>query len=195
VLSGDKPSTKPDNINAALWQNSPESTNAITDGAKQKPNEELVIGLVVSVALALALIVMPTLFYLFPENTARDRQEVLNARRLIIKEALYYGAEHSNPRNNLLAGVNLIEQEGDDGQPFYIGELEPWLSKNLGLFVDLYNADPSTLYPVTEEEVRYGLTEGLFETVNTGENESSYRLRVFFSWVNYSFWKGDIIGS
>ena len=121
-----------------------------------------------------------------------DRAQILQYRKYMIEEALGRDSRIYVANKSLIDGIKLIEQEAPDRQPYYIGEIKPELSNKLPDYVEKYNADPSTEYPVSEEEVRYGLTEGLFETLITGENEAAYRLRLFFNWCNYNIRRGNL---
>lgn len=159
---------------------------------KKIKNPDAIAVFIAVFVIGIILVALPTLPYLFPQNSEADQEKILHDRKLMIEEALESGSGYYDSNRSLYHGITLLKKKTPDGQGYYSAKLKPGLSERIPAYVASYNADPNTLYPVTEEEVRYGLTDGLHETVVTGENEAAYRLRLFFNWCNYQIWAGTI---
>ena len=71
--------------------------------------------------------------------------------------------------------ITLTERTDSEGNYYYIGEINPELDSCLKDLVDAYNADPETTLPITLEELRYCLTDGLAEETELGTHESNFR--------------------
>ena len=78
--------------------------------------------------------------------------------------------------------ITLIENTDSDGNPYYVGEIGPDLGTYLDNLVDAYNADPETTKPITLEELRYCLTDGLAEATEPNKVETSFRH--FLKWCS-----------
>ena len=78
--------------------------------------------------------------------------------------------------------ITLIERVDENGKPYYIGELDSELDALLKPLVDTYNADPSTTKPLTLDELRYCLTEGIVEATAPGTKESAFY--AFLCWCD-----------
>lgn len=157
-----------------------------------KSKRDVLIVRISLIVLGIILIGLPAFFCLFPPDTEEDRDTVRAYRKAMITVALESGAEESDSTRSILNGVELVEKSMPNGQPYYVGEIKSLLDLKIPNLVEKYNTDADTEYQVSEEEVRFGLTEGLHETVVTGENEAAYRLRLFFNWCNYQMWAGDL---
>ena len=68
----------------------------------------------------------------------------------------------------------LEEREGEEGDLYYVGILSDNLNGWLADLVGVYNADPSTTEPITVEEVRYSLTEGISYTANEPDLHAAF---------------------
>jgi len=66
--------------------------------------------------------------------------------------------------------ISLIESTDSEGNPIYIGELDAILDSQLPSLIETFNADPETTEPVTIEEVRYKLTDGITEAAIQEDN-------------------------
>ena len=71
--------------------------------------------------------------------------------------------------------ITLIEHTDSEGNYYYVGEISPELDPHLGNLVDAYNADPETTMPITLQELRYCLTDGLAEATEKNKVETSFR--------------------
>ena len=70
--------------------------------------------------------------------------------------------------------ISLAEQTDSDGNPYYVGILDPELDGMLTSLVDAYNADPSTAKHITVDTVRYNLTEGIIEATSKNVDDSAF---------------------
>ena len=78
--------------------------------------------------------------------------------------------------------ITLIERVDAEGKPYYVGELDSVLDDLLKPLVDTYNADPSTTKPLTLDELRYSLTDGIVEATGPGTKESAFN--AFLWWCD-----------
>lgn len=149
----------------------------------------------IAIIVASLLIVAAPPFTVYLNDKDFERQAELARQLPFIREYLLFMETVDGfqvPTGGFLNDMELVKQRAPNGQPYCTGIIKPELSEKLPDYIAAYNADPNTLYPVTEDEVRYGLTEGLYETMVTGENEAAYRLMLFFKWCQYHLRAGEL---
>ena len=120
--------------------------------------------LAVAVVIGSAVIFIPWGSLFPPEPTVDVLRIQWNQIMRITNEA----------RSGFHRHITLIEQVDENGKPYYIGELDSVLDDLLKPLVDAYNADPSTTKPLTLDELRYSLTDGIVEATAPGTKESAF---------------------
>ena len=76
--------------------------------------------------------------------------------------------------------IALKEQEDARGK-YYVGVISEKLDSVLSSLVEAYNADVITTVSITEEDLRYSLTEGLVEATSNSNTNSSFMC--FLRWA------------
>lgn len=118
----------------------------------------------VVIAIVALIAIMCSLLYIpwgctspIESSPGQDEANILRQQKNSILVYLYE-AGHDFPDE-----ITLEEHRDEDGNPYYVGILSDELEEILIDLVDAYNADPNTETPITTEEVRYALTDGIVE--------------------------------
>lgn len=76
--------------------------------------------------------------------------------------------------SSMFEHIELVESTDSDGNPYYVGKIDPELEDILPHLVDAYNADTTTVNPVSEDEVRLALTEEIVATTENYYDHNSF---------------------
>ena len=140
--------------------------------------------IVASVVIIAGVVVFSLWGRIFPTRPSADLLQAQGS------QIVYYMNKHAG--FDFCTHISLEEQTDTDGNPYFVGKIDPELDAVLASLVDTYNTDPSTTKPITRGEVRYNLTEGIAEaTVNGTESSAFCR---FLNWCNNPadlVWKRD----
>ena len=71
--------------------------------------------------------------------------------------------------------ITLVLHTDIDGNSYYVGKINSELDPYLDDLADAYNADLETTKPITLEELRYCLTDGLTAATETRRHGSNFR--------------------
>jgi len=129
-----------------------------------KTNKTVIV-IIVAIALAGIAIFVPWGRLLQPEQKAVP----LQAQESQIS---YY--MNRNAGYDFCTHISLIEQTDTDGNPYYVGKLDPELDIMLASLVETYNVDPLTTKHITVDIVRYNLTEGILEATSKNVDDSAF---------------------
>ena len=136
--------------------------------------------MVVSVVVLAGIVVFVSWNRTIPDEPRVDSPQVRKS------EIIYYLNE--NAGYGFSTHISLVEQLDSEGNPYFVGKLEPEMDALLAPLVGTYNADPSTLKLITVEEVKYSLTEGITEVTAKGSDDS-----VFFSFLCWCGSTADLV--
>ncbi len=152
------------------YQSLEKGTKEVQISKMQKRHVAILIVAIAAIALIAGIVMLSI------NNAAEETERSRRVQELDIR-LMFYSAN-----STLNKQVSLDERENAEDGIYYTGVIGDELDAILDELVDNYSADPSRKeFPITIEEVRYCLTDGLVEAARDENRESSFRR--FLKWT------------
>ncbi|MDR0308414.1 MAG: hypothetical protein LBH87_00595 [Coriobacteriales bacterium] len=140
-----------------------------------KANKLIIVVISAAIILVIAVLLIPWNSILKNHPTAHE----LELEKQL--DNYYYGKNQLG--KDLSESISLEESTDADGNTLYTAVLNPKVDKIFIDMVEIYNSGPG-MDPLTIENVRYDLTEGMLKSTDQWVKENPFRQ--FITWCNAS---------
>ncbi|MDR0308996.1 MAG: hypothetical protein LBH87_03605 [Coriobacteriales bacterium] len=137
----------------------------------------LIAVLVIAALIAAVLIPWDKVLNPVPKPEPPTKEQTLRGQQQDIQDAF-------GDNQQFYSSISFTDSVDEDGNPYCVGVLDEKTDALVAELVNAYNADPETIKPITEEEARYSLTDGIVQACSNEMKNSPFR--EFLGWCSES---------